>query len=81
MAVVRRLARTRNVGLVGTVHEVLVEGYAKRGGLLQTRSRTNKVVLVEGPESWIGTYTRCVSPGPLARRSPDGRWNGSWPPG
>jgi hypothetical protein len=26
--------------------------------LLQTRTRANKVVLVEGPESWIGTYTR-----------------------
>lgn len=57
VAVVRRLARQRNVGLVGTTHEVLVEGVAKRGGLLQARSRRNKVVLVEGPESWIGTYT------------------------
>ncbi|HEX4632451.1 MAG TPA: tRNA (N6-isopentenyl adenosine(37)-C2)-methylthiotransferase MiaB [Gemmatimonadales bacterium] len=58
VAVVRGIARTRNAGLVGTVHEVLVEGFAKRGGLLQTRTRSNKVVLVEGPESWIGTYTR-----------------------
>ena len=57
VAAVRALARRRNVGLVGTTHEVLVEGIAKRGGLLQARSRTNKVVLVEGPESWIGTYT------------------------
>jgi tRNA-2-methylthio-N6-dimethylallyladenosine synthase len=58
VALVRGLARRRNVGLVGTTHEVLVEGMAKRGGLLQTRTRANKVVLVEGPESWIGTYTR-----------------------
>jgi len=58
VALVRRLARRRNVGLVGTTHEVLVEGMAKRGGLLQARTRTNNVVLVEGPESWIGTYTR-----------------------
>ncbi|HTY06535.1 MAG TPA: tRNA (N6-isopentenyl adenosine(37)-C2)-methylthiotransferase MiaB [Gemmatimonadales bacterium] len=58
VAVVRAQARRRNVALVGTTHEVLVEGMAKRGGLLQARTRTNKVVLVEGPESWIGTYTR-----------------------
>ena len=58
VGLVRQLARRRNVELVGTTHEVLVEGMAKRGGLLQTRTRANKVVLVEGPESWIGTYTR-----------------------
>ncbi len=53
---VRGVARRKNIGLVGTMHEVLVEGRAKRGGLLQTRTRTNKVALVEGPEEWIGTY-------------------------
>jgi tRNA-2-methylthio-N6-dimethylallyladenosine synthase len=58
IAVVRRLARARNVGLVGTTHEVLVEGRAKRGGLLQSRTRTNKVALLDGPEAWIGTYRR-----------------------
>ncbi len=58
IAVVRRVARGKNVGLVGTTHEVLVEGRAKRGGLLQTRTRTNKVALAEGPEEWIGTYRR-----------------------
>ncbi|MGH7568031.1 MAG: tRNA (N6-isopentenyl adenosine(37)-C2)-methylthiotransferase MiaB [Gemmatimonadales bacterium] len=58
IAAVRRVARLRNVGLVGTVHEVLVEGRAKRGGLLQARTRTNKVALVEGPDAWIGTYRR-----------------------
>jgi hypothetical protein len=26
--------------------------------LLQTRTRTNKVALVEGPDAWIGTYRR-----------------------
>ncbi len=57
-AVVRRVARQKNVGLVGTTHEVLVEGKAKRGSLLQARTRTNKVALVEGPDEWIGTYRR-----------------------
>jgi tRNA-2-methylthio-N6-dimethylallyladenosine synthase len=56
IALVRRLARQKNVGLVGTTHEVLVEGRAKRGGFLQGRTRTNKVALLVGPDSWIGEY-------------------------
>jgi tRNA-2-methylthio-N6-dimethylallyladenosine synthase len=56
IAVVRDAARRKNAGLVGTVHEVLVEKVARRGGLLQSRTRANKVVLVEGPVDWIGTY-------------------------
>ncbi|HYT04413.1 MAG TPA: tRNA (N6-isopentenyl adenosine(37)-C2)-methylthiotransferase MiaB [Gemmatimonadales bacterium] len=58
IAVARRLARRRNVGLVGTVQEVLVEGHAKRGGLLQGRTRRNKVALFPGPAEWIGSYRR-----------------------
>jgi len=54
--VVRDVARRRNVRLVGTTHEVLVEKVARRGGLLQARTRNNKVVLVDGPEEWIGSY-------------------------
>src|SRR2546428_9729764 len=49
IAVVRRVAARKNAGLVGTTHEVLVEGKAKRGDVLQTRTRRNKVVLVPGP--------------------------------
>jgi len=56
IAVVRGQAARKNAGLVGTTHEVLVEGPAKRGDLLQTRTRTNKVALVAGPAQWIGTY-------------------------
>jgi tRNA-2-methylthio-N6-dimethylallyladenosine synthase len=58
IATVRRVARRVNAGLVGTAHEVLVEGTAKRGGLLQARTRTNKVALFEGPPEWIGSYRR-----------------------
>lgn len=58
IAAVRGSARRRNLALVGTTHEVLVEGRARRGGLLQTRTRTNKVALVDGPDAWIGTYRR-----------------------
>jgi len=58
IAVVRRVARAKSMALVGTTQEVLVEGRAKRGDLLQSRTRTNKVALFEGPEDWIGTYRR-----------------------
>jgi len=58
IALVRSGAKRKNVGLVGTTHEVLVEGRAKRGRLLQARTRTNKIALVEGPDEWIGTYRR-----------------------
>jgi len=58
IALVRAVARRRNMALVGTTHEVLVEGQSKRGGLLQSRTRGNKVALVDGPEDWIGTYRR-----------------------
>lgn len=56
IATVREVARRKNIGLVGTTHEVLVEKVARRGSLLQARTRTNKVILVEGPTDWIGSY-------------------------
>src|SRR5438270_5468605 len=56
VAAVRGIARCKNVGLVGTTHEVLVEGRAKRGDLLQGRTRASKVALFTGPDAWIGTY-------------------------
>jgi tRNA-2-methylthio-N6-dimethylallyladenosine synthase len=56
IATVRDVARRKNAGLVGSTHEVLVEKQARRGGLLQTRTRTNKVALVQGPAEWIGSY-------------------------
>jgi len=56
VAAVRAIARRRNVALVGSTHEVLVEGHAKRGELLQGRTRTNKVALIAGPDAWIGRY-------------------------
>jgi tRNA-2-methylthio-N6-dimethylallyladenosine synthase len=56
--VVRDVSRRKNGALVGTTHEVLVEKPARRGTLLQTRTRTNKVALVRGPAQWIGSYLR-----------------------
>ncbi len=58
IAVVRRVARAKSMALVGSEQEVLVERPARRGDLLQGRTRTNKVVLLEGPAAWVGTYRR-----------------------
>jgi len=56
VAAVRGIARCKNVGRVGSTHEVLVEGRAKRGDLLQGRTRANKVALFPGPDAWIASY-------------------------
>ena len=58
IALVRQIAKQKNIGLIGTTHEVLVEGPAKRGDLLQARTRTNKIAMLDGPPEWIGTYRR-----------------------
>lgn len=57
IATVREVARGNNATLVGSTLEVLVEKRARRGGLLQARTRTNKVVLIDDDEtSPIGSY-------------------------
>jgi tRNA-2-methylthio-N6-dimethylallyladenosine synthase len=54
---VRGGARARNMTLLGSRHEVLVEKGARRGQeLLQARTRDFKTVLVSGDDSMIGTY-------------------------
>jgi tRNA-2-methylthio-N6-dimethylallyladenosine synthase len=54
---VRGGSRARNMKLLGTRHEVLVEKGARRGQeLLQARTRDFKTVLVSGDDSLIGTY-------------------------
>src|SRR5204862_511094 len=55
IALVRGVAKQKNIGLIGSTHEVLVEGQARRGALLQARTRTNKIALLDGPAEWIGT--------------------------
>ena len=54
---VRGATRARNMGLLGTRHEVLVEREAKRGeSMLMTRTRDFKTVLVPGDGSMLGQY-------------------------
>ncbi len=53
---VRSGARSRNLGLLGQRREVLVEKPARRGDLLQARSRDYKTVLIPGDASMVGSY-------------------------
>jgi len=54
---VRSATRARNMGLLGTRHEVLVEREAKRGeAMLMTRTRDFKTVLVPGTAAMLGQY-------------------------
>ena len=53
---VRAASRIRNLGLLGQRREVLVEKPARRGGMLQSRSRDFKTVMIAGDQSLIGKY-------------------------
>jgi tRNA-2-methylthio-N6-dimethylallyladenosine synthase len=53
---VRAGSRARNLGMLGQRREVLVEKEARRGGLLQTRTRDFKTVIVPGDVTLIGSY-------------------------
>jgi tRNA-2-methylthio-N6-dimethylallyladenosine synthase len=54
---VRSGARERNLGLLGTRHEVLVEREAKRGeAMLMARTRDFKTVLIPGDATMLGQY-------------------------
>ena len=52
-------SRARNLTLLGERREVLVEKEARRGGLLQARTRDFKTVLVPGGSELLGTYATC----------------------
>jgi tRNA-2-methylthio-N6-dimethylallyladenosine synthase len=54
--VVRAQARGRNLARVGNTEEILVERRARRGGLMLGRTRTNRLVLVDLPDTAVGSY-------------------------
>jgi tRNA-2-methylthio-N6-dimethylallyladenosine synthase len=56
IATVRAGSRARNLRLLGQRREVLIEKEARRGGLLQARTRDFKTVIIPGEPSLIGTY-------------------------
>ena len=53
---VRSGVRDRNLRQLGQRREVLIEKEARRGGLLQARTRDFKTVIIPGDRSMIGTY-------------------------
>ena len=63
ITVSRQIAAEKNLAEVGNIVEVLVEKKARRGELMQARTDTNKVVLVPGPDDWIGRYMRVALTG------------------
>jgi tRNA-2-methylthio-N6-dimethylallyladenosine synthase len=56
IATVRAGSRARNINLLGQRREVLVEKAARRGGLLQTRTRDFRTVMIPGDLTLIGQY-------------------------
>lgn len=56
IATVRGGSRERNFGALGQRCEVLVEKPARRGGLLQAKTRDFKTVMLPGDQSLIGKY-------------------------
>jgi tRNA-2-methylthio-N6-dimethylallyladenosine synthase len=56
IATVRSGTRERNLRLLGERREVLVEKSARRGGLLQSRTRDFKTVMIPGDSALIGKY-------------------------
>jgi tRNA-2-methylthio-N6-dimethylallyladenosine synthase len=53
---VRSGSRAHNLGLLGERREVLIEKEARRGGLLQARTRDFKTVIIPGEADMIGMY-------------------------
>jgi tRNA-2-methylthio-N6-dimethylallyladenosine synthase len=53
---VRSIARSDNLTRLGQRAEVLVEKFARKGELLQARTRDFRTVLIPGGEEMIGTY-------------------------
>jgi tRNA-2-methylthio-N6-dimethylallyladenosine synthase len=53
---VRAGTRERNMLSLGDRREVLIEKEARRGGLLQARTRDFKTVIIPGEKEMIGTY-------------------------
>jgi len=56
IALQRGITRAKNLSLLGTRHEVLIEKRARRGGLLQGRTRHHRTVLLHGEAASIGAY-------------------------
>jgi tRNA-2-methylthio-N6-dimethylallyladenosine synthase len=53
------IAREKHENLRGSIVEVLIEGVSKNNSdILSGRTRTNKLVHLEGPKTWIGSLVQ-----------------------
>jgi tRNA-2-methylthio-N6-dimethylallyladenosine synthase len=52
----KSLGIRKNKKFIGTIQEVLIDSYSKKGGTLSGRARGNKVVNVEAPTPCIGSF-------------------------
>jgi tRNA-2-methylthio-N6-dimethylallyladenosine synthase len=56
-ALLASIAREKNEQMRGQIVEVLIEGESKNNAaILSGRTRTNKLVHLEGPKEWIGQF-------------------------
>lgn len=58
LSVQKSITVKKNSEQVGSVREVLVDGFSKKGGTVTGRTRGNKVVNIDGPSSLIGSLVR-----------------------
>ena len=52
----KTIGARKNKQYLGTIQEILVDGYSKKGGTLSGRTRGNKAVNVEAPVARIGSF-------------------------
>lgn len=58
-ALLASICREKNEQMIGQEVEVLIEGESKNNeNVLSGRTRTNKLVHLQGPKSWIGTFVQ-----------------------
>lgn len=56
-AVLAEISRQKHEDMLGQVVEILIEGESKNNeNVLSGRTRTNKLVHIEGPKEWIGKF-------------------------
>jgi tRNA-2-methylthio-N6-dimethylallyladenosine synthase len=55
LALQKSITVRKNTELLGSVKEILVDGFSKKGGTVTGRTRGNKTVNVEAPSSLIGS--------------------------
>ena len=56
----RSITIEKNKKSIGTKQEILIDGFSKKGGTMCGRTRSNKVVNVESPATFIGSIITTI---------------------